>query len=197
MQRTVGRATALIATIALALGAGAAARADVNAGAALVQKNGCQGCHGTKFEGTSGFPALYGIEHKLSHDQIVDAIQHPKAPMPNFGFTSGQAGDIADYLASLDGGASQNEPTITITPPHPIDNVEITVRFPGTPPAHVTALATMAMGSMPMHSATVVLKQGGDPHLYTGKIEFSMGGPWTIHVKYDGKQLDQPITVGQ
>ncbi|HEY5340455.1 MAG TPA: c-type cytochrome [Candidatus Aquilonibacter sp.] len=197
MQRTVGRATALIATIALSLGATAAARADVNAGAALVQKNGCQGCHGANFEGTSGFPALYGIEHKRSHDQIVDAIQHPKAPMPNFGFTSGQAGDIADYLASLDGGASQNRPTITITPAHPIDDVEITVHFPGTPPKHVTAVATMSMGSMPMHSPTVVLKQGGDSHLYTGKIEFSMGGPWTIRVKYDGKQLDQPISVGQ
>ena len=33
-----------------------------------------------------------------------------------------QAGDIADYLSGLDGGADANQPVITIAPEHPTDS---------------------------------------------------------------------------
>jgi Cytochrome C oxidase, cbb3-type, subunit III/YtkA-like len=184
-------------SLTLALVASGAANADVNAGAALVQQNGCQSCHGAKFQGSSGFPELYGIEHRRSRDQIVDALLHPKAPMPNYGFTAAQASDIADYLANLDGGATGSQPTITFSPAHPSDYVLVMVRFPGTPPSHVSAVASMAMGAGPMKSPQVELKPTSDPHVFEGRIEFSMAGSWTVHIDYDGKELDSPIVVGQ
>jgi hypothetical protein len=36
-----------------------------------------------------------------------------------------------------------------------------------------------------------------DPNTFTGKIVFSMGGPWTIRLQYDGKSMDVPLNVGQ
>ena len=170
--------------------------ADVNAGAKLVSQNGCQSCHGATFRGTTNFPALYGIEHRRTNAQIVAALINPKAPMPNYGFTAAQAGDIAEYLAGLDGGASQSQPIISIAPAHPVDYADVTVRFPGAPPEKVTAVATMAMGSMPMKSPQVTFTATSDPHVYTGRIEFSMSGAWTIHIVYDGKTLDRPIVIG-
>lgn len=170
---------------------------DVNAGAALVQKNGCQGCHGATFQGTSGFPALYGIEHRRTHDQIVAAILHPTAPMPNFGFTPVQAGAIADYLSSLDGGASLTKPTITISPAHPQDKATVSVHFAGAPPQKVEAIASMAMGGSTMNSPKVELQRSADGHTFTGKLLFSMGGAWTLHIIYDGKTIDEPLSVGQ
>lgn len=197
MTLTLARSIAATAALAAALSTGAVGRADVNAGATLVQQHGCQGCHGAKFEGTSGFPALYGIEHRLSRAQIVSAIVDPKAPMPNYGFTAAQAGDIADYLASLDGGATNAEPTITISPDHPSDVATVTVHFPGAAPKSVTAVATMAMGGMVMKSPPVEFKRSPDGHTYVGTVSFSMGGAWTLHVTYDGKELDRPLEVGQ
>ncbi len=171
--------------------------ADVNAGAKLVAQNGCQACHGATFRGTAQFPALYGIEHRLTRAQIIAALTNPKAPMPNYGFSVAQAGDVADYLAGLDGGATADQPVITIAPAHPVDYADVTVRFPGSPPQKVTAVATMAMGSMPMKSPQVVFKPTSDPHVYTGRIAFSMSGAWTIHIVYDGKTIDRPIVIGQ
>jgi len=171
--------------------------ADANTGAKLVAQNGCQACHGATFRGTANFPALYGIEHRLARAQIVAALTDPKAPMPNYGFSAAQAGDIADYLSGLDGGVAADQPVITLAPPHPVDYADVTIRFPGAPPKSVTAVATMAMGNMPMKSPQVVFKSSSDPHVYTGRIEFSMSGSWTIHIVYDGKTIDQPITVGQ
>jgi hypothetical protein len=55
----------------------------------------------------------------------------------------------------------------------------------------------MAMGSMSMHSPNVTLHATSDPHLYTGRVEFSMSGAWTIHIVYDGKTIDRPIVTGQ
>lgn len=171
--------------------------ADVNAGATLVAQNGCQSCHGAKLQGSAGFPALYGIEHRRTREQIIAALVSPTAPMPNYGFTQAQAGGIADYLAGLDGGASQSQPVISIAPAHPIDYADVTVRFPGPAPQKVTAIATMAMGDMPMKSPQVTFTVTSDPHVYKGRVEFSMSGAWTIHIVYDGKTIDRPIVVGQ
>jgi mono/diheme cytochrome c family protein len=188
---------AIAGALLLTLRAGGSALADSNAGAKLVAQNGCTSCHGAKFQGSAGFPPLYGIEHRRSRAQIVAALISPKAPMPNYGFTLAQAGDIADYLSSLDGGATQNQPVITIAPQHPSDYIDVSIRFPGTPPKSVTAVASMSMGHMPMNSAKVTFKRTSDPHVYTGRINFEMGGAWTVHIVYDGKIIDQPIVVGQ
>lgn len=170
---------------------------DANAGAKLVQANGCAGCHGANLLGGSIGPKLYGIEHRLSDGQISDFIVHPHAPMPNFGFTPEQVNDIVAYLASLDGGANSTQPIVTFDPASPTDQATITVRFPGTPPASVSVLPIMQMGSSAMPTRAVQLQQSSsDPHVFTGKLVFSMGGPWTIRVQYDGQTLDVPLTVG-
>jgi YtkA-like/Cytochrome C oxidase, cbb3-type, subunit III len=175
----------------------AAVVANVNAGAKLVAQNGCQSCHGATFQGTAGFPALYGIEHRRTREQIIAAVVSPTAPMPNYGFTPLQAGDIADYLGGLDGGVSQTQPIISIAPAHPIGYADVTVRFPGAQPKNVRAVATMAMGNMPMTSPQVMFTATADPHVYKARIAFSMSGAWTIHIVYDGKTIDRPIVVGQ
>ena len=54
----------------------------------------------------------------------------------------------------------------------------------------------MSMGHMPMDSPRVTFKPTSDPHVYTGRIQFEMGGAWTIHIVYDGKTIDQPLVVG-
>ncbi|HEX8806263.1 MAG TPA: cytochrome c [Candidatus Aquilonibacter sp.] len=191
---TIGVAGAFVLTLCM----GGNVRADSNAGAKLVAQNGCTSCHGAKFQGSpAGFPALYGIEHRLSRVQIIAAITNPKAPMPNYGFTAAQAGDIADYLSSLDGGAGSNQPVVTITPEHPSEYARVTIRFPGTPPKSVTAVASMTMDHSPMYSPQVTFKPTADPHVFAGRLQFSMGGPWTIHIVYDGKTIDQPIVTGQ
>jgi cytochrome c553 len=198
MLRSKSFTIALSATVALTLPMGAPASADSNTGAKLVAQNGCTSCHGAKFQGSSaGFPALYGIEHRRSRDQIIQAITDPKAPMPDYGFTQAQAGDIADYLSSLDGGVTQSEPVVTISPEHPSNFADVSIRFSGTPPTSVVAVASMSMGHTPMNSPKVAFKPTSDPHVYTGRLQFDMGGAWTIHITYDGKTIDQPIVVGQ
>ncbi|HLI96013.1 MAG TPA: cytochrome c, partial [Candidatus Baltobacteraceae bacterium] len=89
---------------------------DANAGAKLVQANGCAGCHGASLMGGSVGPKLYGIEHQLSADQISDFIVHPRPPMPNFGFSPQQVNDVVAYLSSLDGGANSSAPVVTLSP---------------------------------------------------------------------------------
>ncbi len=170
---------------------------DANKGALLVQANGCIGCHGAQFQGKIG-PALYGIEHKLSPDQIADKISHPVAPMPNFGFTPSQITNIVAYLSSLDGGTTAGSaPVVTFDPKEPSSDATIEVRFSGTPPKHVTALPVMQMGNAGMHTSGIALTPSpADPHLFTGHLEFSMGGPWVITVEYDGKSMTVPIDVG-
>jgi mono/diheme cytochrome c family protein len=170
---------------------------NVNAGAKLVQANGCAGCHGTNLMGGSVGPKLYGIEHKLSSDQIADFIVHPRAPMPNFGFTPQQVSDIVAYLSSLDGGANSTQPVVSFDPAKPVDVATISVRFPGTPPKNVSVLPVMQMGNSTMQTREVTLTpSAGDPHVFTGRVVFSMGGPWTVRVRYDGQTLDVPLTVG-
>jgi mono/diheme cytochrome c family protein len=173
------------------------AAADANNGAKLVQASGCAGCHGAAFKGAIG-PSLYGIEHKLSSDQISNAIAHPKPPMPNFGFNAGQIADIVAYLSNLDGGANSEAPVVTFNPTTPTDEATITVRFPGTPPKDVSVLPIMQMGTSTMQTRLVHLAQSvSDPHAFSGRVVFSMGGPWTVKVQYDGNTLDVPLNVGQ
>lgn len=170
---------------------------DVNAGAKLVQANGCEGCHGANLTGGSIGPKLYGIEHQLSADQIADFIVHPRAPMPNFGFTQQQVSDIVAYLSSLDGGANNTKPVVTFDPATPTDVATISVRFPGTPPSSVSVLPIMQMGSSKMQTRQVQLQpSASDPHVFSGRVVFSMGGPWTVRVQYDGQTLDVPLNVG-
>jgi hypothetical protein len=189
---------ATVGVLVLTLCMEGGAPADSNAGAELVAQNGCTSCHGAKFQGSAaGFPALVGIEHRRTRAQIITSIIHPIAPMPNFGFTPAQAGDIADYLSSLDGGASADQPVVTIAPEHPSTYADVTIRFPGTPPKSVTATASMSMDHMPMTSPQVALRPTSDPHVYAGRIRFDMDGAWTIHIVYDGKTIDQPLVVGQ
>ncbi|HEX3464671.1 MAG TPA: cytochrome c [Candidatus Elarobacter sp.] len=171
----------------------AAVAADVNAGATLVQSNGCAGCHGATFQGGIG-PKLYGIEHRLKRERIAAAIKTPKAPMPKFPFSDGQISDVVAYLTSLDGGGGR--PVATLSPRNPGKSAVLTVRFPGTPPKHVVAIPVMQMGASSMTTPTVVLHPTGDPHVWTGTVAFSMGGPWTIDVKYDGGLLKLPVTAG-
>ncbi len=169
--------------------------ADVNAGAKLVQSNGCAGCHGTNFQGGVG-PKLSGIEHRRSAAQIADAIKNPKAPMPRFPFTNAQVGDVVAYLSNLDGGAGASRPVATLTPVKPSDHAVLSVRFPGTPPKSVSALPVMQMGGSTMHTARVTLHPTRDPHVFEGNVTFSMGGPWTIEILYDGKRMTLPVEAG-
>lgn len=178
-------------------GAAYAPSGDANAGAKLVEANGCTGCHGATFEGAIG-PKLFGIEHQLDPAAIAMHIKSPTPPMPNFGFTDAQIADIVAFLSTLDGGmGNATRPQVSFVPAVPTSTATIEVRFPGAPPAHVTALPIMQMGNTKMHSDTIVLTPSArDPHLFHGVVRFTMGGPWEVHVEYDGKTLDVPLTVG-
>ncbi len=143
-------------------------------------------------------PPLYGIEHKLGADRIAAAIEHPKPPMPNFGFSTAQVSSIVAYLSNLDGGVSGTQPVVTFDPATPTDVATISVRFSGTPPKSVSVLPIMHMGSSTMPTREIRLTPSpSDPHVFTGRIAFSMGGPWTVRVRYDGSTLNVPLTVGR
>ena len=175
----------------------ASAGPDANNGAKLVQANGCAGCHGAGLRGGGIGPALYGLEHHMTNPQISDFIAHPRPPMPNFGFNDGQIGDIVAYLTSLDGGINNTGPVVTFDPPQPVDVATITVTFPGTPPSHVAVLPVMQMGTGAMQTRLVQLQpSASDPHVFSGRIVFSMGGPWTVRVQYDDQSLVVPLNIG-
>ncbi len=117
--------------------------------------------------------------------------------MPNFGFTNAQIDDIVAYLRGLDGGTSGNAPVVTFEPQTPTTEATISVRFGGTPPRTVSAFPEMQMGNSTMHTqATVLQASPQDPHVFTGRVNFSMGGPWIVHVEYDGQTIDVPLNVG-
>jgi len=173
------------------------ASGDANNGAKLVQANGCAGCHGAGLHGGGIGPALFGIEHRLTDLQIADFINHPRPPMPNFGFSAAQVSDIVAYLTTLDGGLNNTQPVVTFTPPNPVDSAEIRITFPGTPPARVTVLPVMHMGAGTHHTSIVQLQPtAADPHTFTGRVQFSMGGPWIVQIEYDGHELDVPLNIG-
>ena len=184
----------LFASVAFFAVPAMAAVPDSNAGAKLVQTHGCAGCHGAQFQGGDA-PKLVGIEHRLTAGQITAALVHPKAPMPQYGFTDAQTADIVAYLSNLDGGAKASAPVAALSPDKPAGKATLTVKFPGTPPKNVTALPTMQMGSGTMTDAKVDLTPTSDPHVFQGVVHFSMGGPWTIVVTYDGKKLNVPVNV--
>ncbi|MBC5815653.1 MAG: cytochrome c [Candidatus Eremiobacteraeota bacterium] len=166
--------------------------ADPNAGAKLVSHNGCMGCHGAKFQGGLG-PKLFGIEHKLAPGQISDFIKHPRAPMPDFGFTDAQINDVVAYLSNLDGGTS-GAPVITLDPSTPKDHAKITVRFTGATPEHVTVRVSMQMGTTSHHSESD-LHPTKDAHVRQGDVRFLMGGAWVLTLIYDDKHVDMPLNV--
>lgn len=168
--------------------------AAANTGSELVARNGCTGCHGANFQGGVG-PTLFGIEHRLTPAQIADFIKHPRAPMPNFGFNDAQIASIVAYLSSLDGGSAGTAPTISLVPANPTDSATILVRFPGNPPATVTASAIMHMGSM-SHGETIQLHATSDLHVWSGVLHFTMSGPWTIEVRYGATTIERAIMVG-
>ncbi len=172
----------------------ALAAGDSTAGAMLVQSNGCAGCHGANFQGGTA-PKLYGIEHRRSAAEIAGAIANPKAPMPKFPLDPAQIADVVAYLSSLDGGRGGAGPVATLEPAKPSSHATLTVRFPGAAPRSVTAEPAMEMGGSTMRAAKVELKPTSDPHVWQGKVSFSMGGPWTIEVTYDGKHLTVPVNV--
>lgn len=172
----------------------AIAAGDPAAGALLVQSNGCAGCHGANFQGGTG-PKLYGIEHQLSAARIADAIANPQSPMPKFPLDLTQIADVVAYLSSLDGGRGGAGPVATLDPAKPSSQATLTVRFPGAAPHRVTAEPAMQMGGSTMRAAKVTLAPTSDPHVWRGKVSFSMGGPWTIDVTYDGKHLTVPVNV--
>jgi mono/diheme cytochrome c family protein len=175
----------------------ATASGNGNNGAQLVQSNGCAGCHGAGLKGGGIGPALFGIEHHMTNDQIADFIVHPRAPMPNFGFTAAQVSDIVAYLTSLDGGINNTAPVVSFSPATPVDSATISITFAGTPPTSVSVLPVMHMGTGTHHTAMVQLQPSpSDPHTFTGRIAFSMGGPWVVQVQYDGREIDIPLNVG-
>ena len=170
---------------------------DANAGEKLVAANGCIGCHGATFGGGLG-PKLVGIEKRLSPAQIADFISNPRAPMPNFGFTAPQINDIVAYLSGLDGGSGATaRPVVTWVGGTPSEHAQIRVTFSGTPPKSVMIEPKMEMGGMSMAAANVVLTpSANDPHVFVGKIEFTMSGPWTVILHYDGKTMTVPVNIG-
>jgi hypothetical protein len=185
------RATAAV-TLTISAAAGPAAGADVNAGATLVQANGCAGCHGATLRGGIG-PSLVGIEHRRTPARIAAAIASPTAPMPTFPFNAAQIGDIVAYLSSLDG--TGHAPVASVVFARSATSAVLSVRFPGPPPARVTAHTLMQMGNMAMDGTRVTLHPTTDPHLWQATIVFSMRGPWTVDVNYDGRHLSVPANV--
>jgi cytochrome c553 len=184
------------ALVPIMIPAAVQAAGDANAGAKIVQDHGCEGCHGASLKGGAVGPSLYGIEHRRTAEQIVNAIKNPRPPMPSYGFTSAQIEDLVAYLSDLDGGASGMKPTVSFAPNPPGATSTITVHFADTPPKDVIVTPMMDMGGSVMSSAAVHLHaSAADPHTFVGKVEFSMGGAWTVQVKYDGKNLDVPVTV--
>ncbi|MBC5815651.1 MAG: cytochrome c [Candidatus Eremiobacteraeota bacterium] len=188
----------LVATPAPAAAAAPPA-GDANRGAALVQNNGCMGCHGAKFQGGIG-PKLVGIERNLSAGQIFEFIKHPRAPMPDFGFSDAQINDVVAYLSSLDGGTPSTgtsaTPIVRVDPEVPIDRATITVVFSGSAPSVVATRAIMHMGAG-SHHIDIAMHPTADHHVWQGEVSFSMGGPWTLEITYDGKVMDMPVQVGQ
>jgi len=117
--------------------------------------------------------------------------------MPNFGFNPTQVDNIVAYLTSLDGGSAGTQPVVTFDPASPTDQATIDVRFSGTPPKEVSVIPSMMMGGQSMAARKIELKPSpSDPHVFTGTLVFSMGGPWTIELEYDGTTMDVPLNVG-
>jgi hypothetical protein len=170
------------------------ATGDAAEGAKLVQSSGCEGCHGAGFAGGLG-PKLVGIEKTKTAEQIAEGIKNPKAPMPDFGFSAQQIANIVAYVSSLSG--TSGAPVIKVVPPNPTSGATVLVTFTGTPPTDVQVQAWMQMGTTGHGTGWLPLQKTDDPHTLAAKVEFSMGGAWTIKVRYpSGKEIDVPLYVG-
>jgi hypothetical protein len=177
----------------LLLAAVAASAIPTQDAATLVQSNDCAGCHGVAFKGTVMGPALYGIEHRRTLAQIANAIANPALPMPTAPLTATQVRQVAIYLSALDGNGA---PAARLDPPAPKGSALLTVTFPGRIPGDVVALPQMRMGGASMNGTPVALRETADPRVFRGTVSFSMAGPWTIDVIYDGKHLVVPVSAG-
>jgi len=194
-------ASAVLASALAAFSSGSArsagdpyASGDAAEGAKLVQSSGCEGCHGARFVGGLG-PKLVGIEKSQTADQIADKIKNPKAPMPNFGFDDAQLANVVAYLSSLSG--SSGAPVVKVVPPNPTSGATVLVTFSGTPPSDVEVQAWMQMGATGHGTGWLPLQKTDDPHTLSAKVEFSMGGAWTLKLRYpSGKEIDVPLYVG-
>lgn len=196
LPRIAGVLAALVFPFGTTVGTAAApvgtAGADVNAGAALAQANGCAGCHGAAYGGGIG-PKLVGIEHRRSAAAIAAAIAKPTAPMPTFPFTAAQIADIVAYLSTLDGSALRPTATLHFTGPQ---TALLTVRFMHPPPNPVVALPSMGMSDGTMTGAPVTLAPASDRRVWRGTVRFSMSGAWTIDVAYGTHHITVPVNVG-
>jgi len=134
----------------------------------------------------------FGIERKLSPPQIADFIKHPRAPMPDFGFSDGQVNDIIAYLSKHDGGTA-GAPVITLDQATPKDHARVTVVFSATVPKHAMVRVSMQMGTM-SHYSESDLKPTKDPHVWQADVVFSMGGAWVLTLIYDEKHIDMPVS---
>src|SRR5665213_1831599 len=72
------------------------------AGAAAYQKN-CASCHGDHRQGMPpAFPALLGVGHRLTSQQITDRIHHGKGAMPPFpDLQGGELDSLVRYLENV------------------------------------------------------------------------------------------------
>ena len=167
---------------------------NASAGGKLIQTSGCEGCHGAGLAGGGAAPKLVGIEKRLSTDQIAERVKHPKPPMPSFGFNDAQLANVVAYLSGLDGGTGK--PVVKILPATPSTDATVRVTFPGAAPKDAQVNAEMQMGSMTHGTGWLPLSKTSDAHTLEGKVHFTMGGPWTIKVRYPGaKEIDIPLNV--
>ena len=145
------------------------------------------------FSGGIG-PKLIGVEKRMTADQIAAKIKNPKQPMPDFGFDDGQIADLVAYLSALDGGTGA--PVVKVVPPKPSTDATVLVTFKGTPPDGAQIEAEMNMGTSTHGTGWLDLTKTGDAHTLGAKVQFTMGGPWTIKVRWPkSKEIELPLTV--
>jgi hypothetical protein len=179
----------LVLTAALAGG-------SASSGAHLVQDHARSSCHGVGLAGVAGNgPRLVGIEHRLSPAQIAGAVEHPKAPMPDMGFTHAQVLDVVAYLSRLDGG--NGVPVVTVVPSKNSSDALVSVTFPGAPPPGAQVQGTMEMGGSSMGTGWQPLQKTADPHTLRTKLNFSMAGSWMVRLRYGNPahELDRPVDI--
>ena len=83
-------------------GSGAASGEPVNVRAALqiIERAGCQGCHGQELEGQASFPSLHGVSEGPVSDNLHELAQAHPDDWPNLWI----AGDSPDVAAIDRGG---------------------------------------------------------------------------------------------
>lgn len=82
------------------------APAEVRAGKQLFARNQCSMCHAINGEGGTIGPALNGVGHKLSRDQIAQRLEGKRAasdqmPLVDPKLSPQQVQELTDYLLTL------------------------------------------------------------------------------------------------